>query len=130
MVTRFEDLDTWKRSRILVKQIYDLTKRNEFAKDFVLKDQVRRAVVSISSNIAEGFERGGNKEFIQFLYIAKASAGELRSQIYIALDLNYVNEKEFNILKSDLNKISSMIYNLIISVQETELKGLKFKDAR
>jgi len=91
MVTRFEDLDTWKRSRILVKQIYDLTKRNEFAKDFVLKDQVRRAVVSISSNIAEGFERGGNKEFIQFLYIAKASAGELRSQIYIALDLNYVN---------------------------------------
>lgn len=130
MVTRFEDLDVWKRSRIIVKQIYDLTKRNEFAKDFVLRDQVKRAVVSISSKIAEGFERSGNKEFIQFLYIAKASAGELRSQLYIALDLKYISEEEFNILRVDILKIANMIYNLIVSLKTSEIKGLKFKESK
>jgi four helix bundle protein len=84
-VKNFEDLEIWKDARILTKAIYQLTKDVKFAKDIALRNQIRRAAVSIMSNIAEGFERGGNQEFIQFLYVAKASCGEVRSQLYVAL---------------------------------------------
>ena len=78
-IERFEDLEIWKLSKNLANQIYDVTTKGKFSQDYVLRDQVRRAAVSIFSNIAEGFERNGNKEFIQFLYIAKASCGEVRA---------------------------------------------------
>lgn len=85
-VKQFEDLEVWKEARRLTQIIYRLTKGEKFSKDFALRDQIQRAAVSIMSNIAEGFERGGNQEFIQFLYVAKASCGEVRSQIYVAFD--------------------------------------------
>ena len=93
-VKNFEDLEIWKDARLLTKAIYQMTKDTGFAKDFALRDQIRRASMSVMSNIAEGFERGGNQEFIQFLYVAKASCGEVRSQLYVALDQAYVAQKD------------------------------------
>ncbi|TAK06448.1 four helix bundle protein, partial [bacterium] len=89
-VKSFEDLEVWKETRRLSKEIYAATQDAKFSKDFGLRDQIRRAAVSVMSNIAEGFERGGNQEFIQFLYIAKGSCGEVRSQLYVALDQGYI----------------------------------------
>lgn len=89
-IERFEDVVAWQKGRELVRVIYRLTKLTEFSKDFALRDQIRRAAISITSNIAEGFERGGTREFIQFLGHAKGSCGELRSQLYIALDETYL----------------------------------------
>src|SRR6267142_2803435 len=94
----FEEIEAWKKSRELTKQIYKLTGVGAFAKDFGLKDQIRRACVSIMSNIAEGFERSGTGEFTQFLAMAKGSAGEVRSQLYVALDQRYLSEGEFAML--------------------------------
>ena len=93
-VRNFEDLNVWKKARQLTQEVYRLTKTEQFLKDFGLRDQIQRAAVSIMSNIAEGFERGGNQEFIQFLYVAKASCGEVRSQLYVALDQSYVTPKD------------------------------------
>ena len=89
-VRTFEDLEIWKDARALTREIYQLTRDSKFSNDFALRDQIRRAAVSIMSNIAEGFERGGNQEFIQFLYVAKASCGEVRSQLYVTLDQSYI----------------------------------------
>ena len=89
----FEDIDTWKDARILVKAVYEVTGEGRFARDFGLRDQIRRAGVSTMSNIAEGFERRSNKDFIRFLYMAKASAGEVRSQLYVAADLGYLDNQ-------------------------------------
>ncbi len=88
---RFEEIEVWKQSRILVKEIYIITRREEFSKDFGFKDQIRRSSISIPSNIAEGYERKSNIEFIRYLFIAKGSAGELRTQIYLAYDLEYID---------------------------------------
>ena len=85
-IKRFEDIDSWKSSRELTRQIYELTSSGEFCRDFGLKDQIRRACVSILSNIAEGFERGGDREFLQSLAVAKGSCGEVRAQLYVAYD--------------------------------------------
>ncbi len=94
-IEKFEDLIAWQRARDLTKQIYEITKQGEFQRDFGLRDQMRRASVSVMSNIAEGFERGGRSEFHQFLVIAKGSCAELRSQLYVALDVGYVDQKTF-----------------------------------
>jgi four helix bundle protein len=94
----FEDLKVWQDARQLVGVIYSTSKQRAFSSDFALRDQIRRAAVSTMSNIAEGFERGTRKEFIQFLNIAKGSNGEVRSQLYVALDQKYVNESQFSIL--------------------------------
>ncbi len=99
-VQNFEDLEVWKLSRELTNHIYSITKHDLFSKDFGLKDQVRRASISIMSNISEGFERGGNKELIQMLYIAKGSCGEVRYQLYVALDQQYMNEQKHTVLLS------------------------------
>ncbi len=82
-INRFEDLEVWKLSRIFVKEIYSITNTNPFSKDFGLREQIRRASISIMSNISEGYERKGKKEFIHFLYLSKGSAGEIRSQLLI-----------------------------------------------
>ncbi|MES2484826.1 MAG: four helix bundle protein [Bacteroidota bacterium] len=92
----FEEVNSWQKARILNKKIYQITDADVFRKDFDLARQIRRCSVSISSNIAEGFERNTDKEFIHFLYIAKGSAGEVRSQLYLALDLNYISQEVFN----------------------------------
>ena len=85
-ITRFEEIDCWRKSRELTKSIHQITLKQRFSRDFGLRDQIRRAAVSVLSNIAEGFERDGDKEFIQFLSLAKGSCGEIRAQLYVALD--------------------------------------------
>src|SRR5262245_32987716 len=94
-IRRFEDLIAWQKARELTKGIYGITNQGPFGKDFALKDQIRRASISIMSNIAEGFERSRPKEFHQFLSISKCSCGELRSQLYIALDAAHIDEGIF-----------------------------------
>ncbi len=109
----FEEIISWQKSRELNSEIYFITNRGDFAEDFGLKNQIRRASISISSNIAEGFERETTKEFIRFLYISKASAGELRSQLYLAFDLKYLSNNEFEHLRSKVNEVSKLISGLI-----------------
>lgn len=109
----FEDIECWQKARVLNKSVYSVTQHGTFSKDFDLIRQIRRASVSISSNIAEGFERNTDKEFVYFLYVAKASAGEVRSQLYLANDLNYINDNDFLQLKKAVVEISKMISGLI-----------------
>jgi len=122
----FEEITAWQVARELVREIYKVTSNGRFAKDYGLKDQIRRAAVSIISNIAEGFERGGNKEFIQFLFLAKGSCGEVRTQLYLSRDLEYMTEETFQNLRSVVVRTSELIWGLIRYLKETELKGTKF----
>lgn len=96
---QFEDLHVWQDARVLVQDIYAASKQRDFYRDIGLREQIRRAATSTMSNIAEGFERGTRKEFIQFLNIAKGSVGEVRSQLYVTLDQKYLTESRFNELK-------------------------------
>ena len=121
----FEDLHIYQRARELAKAIYAITKDNDFARDFGLVDQIRRAAVSILSNIAEGFERGSKAEFIQFLYIAKGSCGEVRAQLQIAQDQNYICHNEYQRLYDLCKQISGMISNFIAHLQKNEYQGEK-----
>ena len=125
-VKNFEDLEIWKDARALTREIYQLTRDSKFLKDFGLRDQIRRAAISVMSNIAEGFERGGNQEFVQFLYVAKASCGEVRSQLYVALDQGYVTDNDSEKLLQSFKRLSGMISNLITYLRESDMKGEKF----
>ena len=126
-IEKFEDIESWKLAREIARLIYEASGREKFSRDFALVNQIRRASVSVLSNIAEGFERGGNKEFIQFLAIAKGSCGEVRSQLYIALDQKYIEENEFREISNKLTEASRLISGLMKYLQQTELKGSKFK---
>jgi four helix bundle protein len=108
-IEKFEEMKVWQEARILCKEIYYLTTKDGFKKDYGLKDQIQRASVSIITNIAEGFERDSNKEFIKFLNYSKGSAGEVRALLYIAFDLNYIDEEEF---KQNYEKSISVIKQL------------------
>ncbi len=123
---RFEDLDIWKLSKDVANQVYDVTSTGKFSQDYVLRDQVRRAVVSIFSNIAEGFERNGNKEFLQFLSIAKASCGEVRAQLIFANDRDYISSEQYEALVKNLVSLSSQIGGFIKYLKQSDLKGMKF----
>lgn len=113
VIQRFEDIDAWKAGMELVNEIYQVSGRGAFAKDFALRDQLRKAAVSIPSNIAEGFERNCRGEFIQFLRYAKGSAGEVRSQLYHARDQGYIDEDTFHSLQSEAEDISRQVQGLI-----------------
>jgi len=126
-VRRFEDLVVWQKARVLTNEIYKITKKPEFSKDLGLKDQIQRASVSIMSNIAEGFERGPKEEFIQFLYISRGSCGEVRTQLYVAKDQNYITEEEFQKLQKLAVEVSRLIYHLIESVKTEGFRGQKYK---
>ena len=125
-VKSFEDLYCWQKARELVRLIYYLTKKKSFS-DFSLKDQIRRASVSVLSNIAEGFERGTKEEFLYFLYIAKASCGEARAQLYVALDQEFINKQEFLRAFNLAKQTSGIIYKFIESIKVSKFKGLKWK---
>ncbi len=112
-ILKFEEIKAWQLARELVKKIYGLSEQKEFSRDFGFRDQIRRASVSIMSNIAEGFERYSNNEFVQYLVVAKGSAGEVRSQLYIALDLKYISAGQFSELKDLCEIISRQLSNLI-----------------
>lgn len=109
----FEEINSWQKSRIFNKRIYLVTENSNFKKDFDFVRQIRRASLSISSNIAEGFERNTDKEFIYFLYVAKASAGEVRSQLYLAFDLEYIIKEEFEMLLESITEISKLLSGFI-----------------
>lgn len=127
MAKYFEDLDVWRDARSLTNAVYGATAESGFAKDFGLRDQIRRAAVSVMSNIAEGFERGGNQEFMQFLYIAKGSCGEVRSQLYVAKDQGYLTDERFRHLHVACKRLSIMISSLIDYLKGSGMKGAKFK---
>lgn len=111
-IDNFEDLDCWKNARILQQTVYQYSRKPDFAADKALVWQIRSAAISVSSNIAEGFERSSTKEFNHFLSIAKASCGEVRSQLYVALDESYISQSEFDILKQQLRLTSMQIGGL------------------
>lgn len=121
-IERFEDIEAWKDARNLVNHIYQITKTIPFSNDWGLKDQIQRAAVSIMSNIAEGYERGSNKEFVQFLFIARASAGEVRSLLYVALDQKYLDDPTFDKLHKGILTISRQIKGFIAYLQASSLK--------
>lgn len=123
----FENLEIWKKARELTRKIYSITKSGAFSKDYGLRDQIGRASVSVMSNISEGYERGGNQELIQFLSIAKGSSGEVRSQLYIALDQEYVDKKESKYLIDEFRKLSIMINNFMEYLKGSPYKGQKYK---
>ncbi len=110
---KFEEIDVWKKGMELCNEMYELSRRKSFAKDFELTNQLRRSAISIPSNIAEGFERNSKPEFIRFLKIAKGSAGELRTQLYIARDQEYVSTEQFQELYKKVSEVSKMIAGLI-----------------
>jgi four helix bundle protein len=121
-IEKFEDFIAWQKARKLTRDIYRTTNLPKFSRDFGLKDQIRRAAVSVMSNIAEGFERGRASEFHQFLSIAKGSCAELRSQLYVALDAEYLNDDQFMALMYDANETAQVIGGLRVSVERR--KGL------
>jgi four helix bundle protein len=126
-IERFEEMEAWKGARELTKMVYEATSVGRFASDFGLKDQIRRAAVSVLSNIAEGFERGGNKEFLQFLATAKGSCGEVRAQLYVALDQSYLNDAQWSAISNKSLEVSRMISGFIRYLRQTDMVGSKFK---
>jgi len=117
-VERFEDLIAWQKARQLTVEIYRITAHGEFARDFGLRDQIRRAAVSVMSNIAEGFDRGSRGEFHQFLVVAKASCAEVRSQLYVAQDVGYIVQEVFSNLNSNTDELSRILGGLRAAVQK------------
>ncbi|MFE3871285.1 four helix bundle protein [Flavobacterium sp. ZS1P70] len=118
----FEEINSWQKSRLFNKRIYEITENTIFKKDFDLVRQIRRASISISSNIAEGFERNTDKEFVYFLYVSKASAAEIRSQLYLALDLNYISKIEFDELYLNVSDISKLLSGFIKYLNDSQKK--------
>jgi four helix bundle protein len=116
----FEDLFIWQKAVEFAKDIYLLTEKNEFKRDFGLKNQMRDAAVSISTNIAEGFERRSRKEYLNFLNIAKASAGEVRSLLFVAFKINYIEESELDEFREKAKFLSGSISNHMKSIQIAE----------
>ena len=125
----FEEIEVWQKARQLTKGVYQASGKGSLARDFGLRDQMRSASVSIMSNIAEGYERGGTKEFLQFLSIAKGSAGEVRSQLYVALDEDYLTKNVFEELSSHAREISRMLTGLMTYLRNSGLRGTKYKSS-
>lgn len=127
-IKRFEEIDAWQKARQLTANIYRATSEGLLARDYGLRDQIRRAAVSSMSNIAEGFERDGNKEFIQFLSMAKGSTGEIRAQLYVALDAGFLNRSQFNELFDQAEEVSRLIAGFMRYLRQSELRGRKTFD--
>jgi four helix bundle protein len=126
-IEKFQDIEAWKKARELTRKVYIRSKTGKFSKDYALRDQMRRASVSIMSNIAEGFGRGGTKEFIQFLSIAKGSATEVESQIYVALDQEYISDDAFKELQKLSRETQKLLGGLIKYLQKYDKRGHKYK---
>lgn len=126
-ITRFEDIESWKAAREVTNLIYAASRGEKFSRDFALCNQIRRAAISIVSNIAEGFERDGNKEFLQFLSIAKGSCGEVRAQLYVAFDQEYLDKDTFDQLSTKLVGTSRLINGFMKYLRESEMRGSKFQ---
>jgi len=129
-INSFEDLNCWKLAREVNKDIFKIISNSLITNDFPLKNQMNRSAGSIMDNIAEGFERNGNKEFIQFVSISKGSCGELKSQLMRAFDRNYISKIELDNIYKKLDLISKMCSGLIKYLKECEQKGWKYKDTK
>ena len=127
-IKTFEDIGAWQKARILSKQIFELTLTGSFSKDYALRDQINRSTGSVMDNIAEGFERGGTREFIQFLSIARGSAGEVRSQLYRALDRKHLDRAKCDLFLNDIRSISRMLTGFIVYLKQSKMKGIKFNN--
>jgi four helix bundle protein len=125
-IDRFGDLDIWQDARSLCQFIFEITSKDPFNRDFRFRDQIRASSGSIMDNSAEGFERGGNKEFIQFLSIAKGSCGETRSQSYRAFDYGYINDETLNELLDRTTNLSKKIAGFISYLKKSTYKGTKY----
>ena len=125
-IRKFEDLEIWQLARDICRQIKTYVEKEKFLKDFTLKDQIKRSSGSSMDNIAEGFEREGNKEFVNFLTMSKGSAGEVRSQLIRAFDRNYIDEEVFSFLKSETISLSKKLSGFINYLKNSEHKGNKF----
>ena len=123
----FEEIDAWQKARKLTQDIYNISNHGSFSKDFGLRDQICRASVSIMSNIAEGFERNGTKEFVQFLAIAKGPVGEVKGQLYVALDQGYINQDIFDRLFALSTETGRMIGGLMNYLRKSNFRGTKYK---
>ncbi len=128
-IQRFEDLEVWKLARCFAVNIYRIAANEKFATDFRFRDQIRASTGSIMDNIAEGFERDGKKEFVQFLYIAKGSCGETRSQLYRAFDVQYIDKENFDVLLQDAEKISKSLSSFIKYLKQSDINGIKYKQS-
>ena len=126
-ITRFEDIQAWQQARALARLVYAVTAQGEFARDFALRDQIRRAAISVLSNIAEGFERGGNKEFRHFLSIAKGSAGEVRAQLYVALDVGLLSRQQFDELHALVTQTGRLIAGLMRYLDQSDVNGARLR---
>lgn len=129
-INRFEDLHIWQNSRKLSSEIYHLFKTKNQFHERPLTNQIIRSSGSVMDNIAEGFERGGNKEFLQYLWISKASAGECRSQLYRAFDSGMISELEFSYFKTQVEKISAGIYRFILQIKSSQMQGVKYLNSQ
>ena len=118
-IEKFEDIRAWQSAREVVNRIYEISQDEKFKRDYTLGDQIKRASISIMSNVAEGFSRQSRKEFIQFLFIAEGSAAEVQSQLYIALDQGYISEKEFKEIYDKTEEAAKLLSKFI-----TYLKSL------
>lgn len=128
MINDFEDLVIYQKSRELAKQVYAITRQGDFRFDTRFVQQIRAAVGSVSDNIAEGFERQGNKEFKNFLYIAKGSCGEVRSQLNRAFDVGFIDETTYRQMYDDCKKLSISINHFIQSLKESDFKGSRYRE--
>jgi four helix bundle protein len=125
----FEDLEIWQKARELCKDIQTIIQKSSLKNDYRLKEQIRASSGSVMDNIAEGFERGGNKEFMQFLYIAKGSLGETRSQLYRCFDNGYLSDEDLQVFIVKTKILASMIFKMTEYLKNSDLKGEKFKSA-
>ncbi len=125
-INSFEDLKVWQLARELSRDVYVITQKASFSKDYSLKDQINKSAGSVMDNIAEGFERGGNKEFCQFLYISKGSCGEVRSQLFRALDRQYIDSNEFTSMSNKAIEVSKQLSGFVSYLRNSELKGEKY----
>ena len=126
-IERFEDIDAWKKARELTKIIYEVTAQGKLATDFSLRDQLRRAAVSIMANIAECFEREGNKEFRQFLATAKGSAGEVKALLYVAMDAGLTSMEQFQRIRTLADETSRLLAGFLRYLKTSDKKGSKFQ---
>lgn len=126
-IKRFEELECWQAGRTLKRSVYQLTRKPEFARDLPLVSQIRRAAQSVTSNIAEGFEREGSREFMQFLSQSKGSAGEVKDQLYTALDEHYIGQAEFDRAYSLADETTRMLGGLMAYLRRSANTGSKFK---
>ncbi len=126
-IKQFEDLEVWRAARALTKTIYRVSSTGQFARDFQLTNQIRRSANSVMSNITEGFERDGNREFQHFLAVAKGSCGEVRSQLFIAFDQRYVALYEFQSLCQEATKVSRLLSALMKHLRQSQMRGRKYK---